>query len=511
MKRIVKYIILIMIVLCVGITGYLLTKFQSVTIELGSDVNKEAFVKYGSTNNVEVNLDSVNINEVGEYDVNLKYFFINYQLKVKVVDTTSPILEVQNIYKPLDYEVNINDFIVNVDDKSEYSLSFIKDILVNGYGDYKVEISAKDIYDNETIKDCTLSIGWVKKEYSVEVGNTITRENLVFDKKEVNTIKQSDLDEINKKREGVYTLKSVKDGNEIIVTIEKTKDVTPPELVVKTVSIYEGNKVKSINDFISKATDKGSKVTTKMLTDIDYNKIGEQKIKIEATDEDGNKVVKEATLKIVKDTKGPKISGLSKITINKNTKIDYMKGVSSIDDNFGKCDISVDTSGVNISKYGTYYAVYTSSDKLGNKTTNKRVISVNHDKSDTDALAKKVADALSSDVEKIRDYVRTNVKYNSNSGGSDPVWQGLNNKIGNCIVHAYTFDALLKIKGYTTKIIWTTDKSHYWNMVYLNGKWVHMDSTPGTKHTKYSIMNDAQRYERLQGRDWDRSLWPKAE
>ena len=55
------------------------------------------------------------------------------------------------------------------------------------------------------------------------------------------------------------------------------------------------------------------------------------------------------------------------------------------------------------------------------------------------------------------------------------------------------------------------DKTHYWNLVYLNGKWVHMDSTPGVRHERYSIMNDELRYETLSGRDWDRNQWPVCE
>ena len=248
-----------------------------------------------------------------------------------------------------------------------------------------------------------------------------------------------------------------------------------------------------------------------MLTKIDYNKIGKQKVVIEAWDEDGNKISKEAELEIKKDTVGPKISGLSKITVNKGTKINYTKGVSSNDANYGKCEFSVDSSKVDVTKYGTYYAIYTSSDKKGNKTTSKRVIVVNHDQSDTNALVKKTASSLSRDVEEIRDYVRSKIKYSASWGGDDPTWYGLTNKSGNCYVHASVFGAILKEKGYNTKLIWTKDKTHYWNMVYLNGKWVHMDSTPGRLNTKYSIMNDTQRYELLQGRDWDRNLWPKAE
>ncbi len=511
MKKVVKIILIVLLCLFSIIVIYLFTKFKNVSIELGDEIKINDFVRYGTIKNVSVDLNGVNNNVVGSYSVDLKYFFINRKLTVDVFDTTPPTLEATNLYKPLNYKFNIDDFIINVSDKSEYELSYSGSFDTSKYDDYPIRIIAKDKYYNETTKDVILSIGWAKRKYSIEVGNEINILDLVYNKEDINTISKKDIEKINKSREGIYYIKSIKNNNEIEIEIEKTKDITPPTLVLKNITIYEGKKIKAPSDFISKVEDKGSLVNVKMLNEIDYSKIGEQKINIEARDIDNNVTVKETTFKIIKDNTGPKISGLSKITINKGAKIDYNKGVKSYDDNFGNCEFSVDSSKVNINKYGTYYAIYTSSDKLGNKTTSKRVISVNHDQSDTNALVKSVADKLSSNVESIRDYVRSNIKYNGNSGGSDPVWYGLNNKVGNCIVHAYVFNSILKVKGYTTKIIWTTDKSHYWNMVYLNGKWVHMDSTPGSRHSKYSIMNDEMRYEQLQGRDWDRDKWPKAE
>ena len=508
-KKIIFIISICLVAITIILSIYFITKFKNAEIELGNEISSKDFVRYGTSHNVSVNLSNVK-NAVGEYNVNLKYFLFDYNLKVIVKDTTPPILEVKNNYKPLGYSPNVEDFVSKLEDISETNVDIKNVPNINDYGDYKIIIVAKDIYDNTVSKECVLSIGWIKKEISVEVGNDIKVSDLVYDIKNKNTVNEEELNKINQEREGIYYLKSILDDNEIDVKIEKTKDVTPPTLEVKNVKIYENRKVKSADDFVKKTSDKGSKVTTKILTNIDYKKIGKQKIQIEASDIDGNKIVKEATLEIVKDTKGPKISGVSKLTINKNTKIDYKKGVSAYDDNFGNCSFEVDSSKVDVSKYGTYQATYTSTDKLGNKTTVKRVIIVNHDKSDTNALVKSTAKSLSSNAESIRDYVRSSIKYNSNWGGSDPIWYGLKNKVGNCYVHALVFEALLKEKGYNTKLIWTTDKTHYWNMVYLNGKWVHMDSTPSSRHNKYSIMNDAQRYERLQGRDWDRSKWPEA-
>lgn len=176
----------------------------------------------------------------------------------------------------------------------------------------------------------------------------------------------------------------------------------------------------------------------------------------------------------------------------------------------GKCEFTVNSSAVDVNNEGTYYATYTSTDKSGNKTTAKRKIVVSHNSSDLKALVKKIASSLSNDVEAIRDYCRNNIKYSTNWGGSDPVWYGFTEYRGNCYVHAMCFQAILKEKGYATQLIWTTDKTHYWNLVKINGVWRHMDSTPGIKHTKYSIMTDEQRLSILQGRTWDTSKWPAA-
>ena len=173
--------------------------------------------------------------------------------------------------------------------------------------------------------------------------------------------------------------------------------------------------------------------------------------------------------------------------------------------------LAVDDSRVDTSKAGTYYAVYTAVDNEGNVGTYRRKVVVLHDAEDTAAWIRSIAAGLSSDPEEIRNYVRNNIWYSYEWGGDDPIWFGLNEGNGNCYVHAMVFQALLREKGYETQMIWVTDRTHYWNMVKINGVWRHMDSTPGRLHERYSIMTDATRYETLSGRDWDRTAWPVAE
>lgn len=185
-------------------------------------------------------------------------------------------------------------------------------------------------------------------------------------------------------------------------------------------------------------------------------------------------------------------------------------GVSSKDAKDGACEFTVDSSSVDVNSAGTYYATYTSSDTKGNKTTSRRKVVVNHNQADLNALVKQIASGLGSNVEELRDYCRNKIKYSTNWGGDDPTWYGFNNWSGNCYVHALCFQSLLREKGYETQLIWVTDKTHYWNLVKINGVWRHMDSTPSSTHGKISIMTDEQRLTTLSGRDWDHSAWPVA-
>ncbi len=210
------------------------------------------------------------------------------------------------------------------------------------------------------------------------------------------------------------------------------------------------------------------------------------------------------------DTKPPVFSGMDDMQVAKYVSPDYESGVKATDAREGKVKFTYDDSRVNVTAAGTYYVVYTASDSKGNTATYRRKVEVKQDAADTAALIQSVADNLDGSAEDIRDYVRSSIGYSFDWGGDDPVWYGLKNKSGNCYVHAAVLDALLRAKGYETQLIWCQDKTHYWNLVYLEDGWRHIDSTPSDHtHNKYSLMNDEQRYETLSGRDWDREAWPQ--
>ena len=206
----------------------------------------------------------------------------------------------------------------------------------------------------------------------------------------------------------------------------------------------------------------------------------------------------------------PVFEGITDLTVPKNTKIDYISDIKAIDKQDGILEFTYDASGVDVSVSGDYFVVYTVVDSDGNTTTAKRKISIEHDEEDTKALVQQIASTLSNDPEELRDYCRDTIEYNTYNGGDDPLYYGLTQKRGNCYVHASCLKALLDAKGIENQLIWVTDKSHYWNLVKMNGVWRHMDSTPDRNHRKISIMTDEQRLSTLSDRKWDFSAWPSA-
>lgn len=518
-KKIIIPIIIVAVILIIllAILGYLLfrNKFKDASLELGqTEISVDDFLVskiYKEKAEIVTNLEELDMSKVGELDVVVSYKGKEETVKLKIVDTTPPQVTFKDITEYTGYQIDPNDFIVEKSDLSEMTVETNTQIDTTEYKDHTVRIIVKDAYGNETSKDCILTISWIKTEVYIELGENFTKDHVIVNMEaDRDKLPQSEIDKVNVKQIGEYEIEveynGVKYKSKIIV-----QDTTAPDLQLKEVSIYDDEKVKGKESFITSATDASGEVKTTMKTQIDYSKIGSQEVIIEAEDVNGNKVEKTTTLTIKRDTEGPVISGLTALTVQKHAKIDYNKGVKSSDARDGACEFTVDSSKVNVDAAGTYYATYTSKDKKGNTTTSKRKIVVNHDSADVQALVNQMASQCGNGVEQIRDFVRNKIRYSHSYGDGDPIWYGFTNWSGNCYVHAHCFQALLQKKGYTTRMIWVTNKTHYWNMVLINGKWKHMDSTPDSNHRKISIMNDAERLSTLSGRDWDRSAWPAAE
>lgn len=518
-RKIVFGVIILLLVCFLAIGGYFVYQFlnptlHDVTVELGTDnVTLDQFL-VAPINSDKVTLltdfSTIDFSTVGTHEIELEYDGRKRKVNLSIIDTTAPQVEFQNISKYIDYKFNADDFIKNKSDLSEMTTSVINPPTIDKIGVYPVTVEVKDASGNVTSQICELNVSRVVKEYTLELGTKLKKENILLNKADKNAIKQSDIDNINKKGIGTYKLACEIDGDKETVTIH-VKDTTSPKLKLKNVTIYDDETVSGKSAFIQSCSD-ASKVTTTLKSNINYSKIGTQDIVIEAVDAVGNKTEKTAKLTIRKDTVGPVFSGLKNISVRRGASVNFKKGVKAVDAKDGSVSFTVDTSKVNLKAAGTYFAKYTAKDKKGNTTTKSRRVTVNHNQEDTNNKFNSFYNnnLAGKSISGVVSTIRSKIKYNSNWGGDDPVWYGLTNNTGNCYVHAVLVQKALNKMGIKNQLIYTTDKTHYWNLVYSGGKWRHYDATP-TKHIAGPATDkEKASSEAMRGRKWS-SSFPKAE
>lgn len=495
---------------------YTQPKFHDLTVELGTDRIgiREFMTEYAIGNKVGFvsDISQIDMTKVGTTEIILRHGRKEETVTLSVVDTTAPVVSFKTEQQvQLGYEPQPEDFIESVEDLSGWTATFLETpVIPDNYAEVSLTVVVTDDFGNATEGKCTLSYVWMRDTVALEFGEQLTKAHILFDPdKDEDKIPQEDLDQISAAGVGTYVVSCGTDGNISQCTVT-VADTTGPVLKLRDVKTYVGKEV-GMNAFVVSASDLSGDVKLRMKGDLTFDKEHSQTVEIEAEDIYGNVTTGSATLSVVPDRDPPNISGLSAMTVKKHSSPDFYTGVSANDALSGACEFTCDTSALNLDKAGVYYITYTSKDAAGNVGSSRRKVEVLHDYEDTLALSQQIASTLSSDPEAIRNYVRSTIHYNTNWGGDDPVWYGFQNKWGNCYVHAMCFKAILDQKGIPNQLIWVTNKTHYWLLVNINGQWKHMDATPGATHSRYSIMNDAQRYETLSGRDWDRTQWPACE
>lgn len=517
-------ILVLILLLLMALVGWMLYTvwcdsqqvFHDVTVELGKETLsiQDFLTPLGKASRASfvTNPASIDLSKVGRTSLTLKHGTQKAVVNLIVEDTTPPKAE----FLP-DLTVSLSDplpqagaLVTKTEDYSQVRAYYAAEPSVpEDYSDTTVTVVVEDTSGNKTKGTCLLRFtGWLKESCTLELGQTLTPKMLLTNpEKDASLLKEEELKEISGTL-GEHTL-TVKAGNSSAQCAVTVVDTTAPTLVLQNVRRFPGETAE-VTDFVTSATDLSGEPEVSFVNPLpDPKTEGAHTIAIEAKDSSGNVTRKEATLWISRNLNPPVIKGANKeMTVAKHSTPDFLSGVTATDDIDGSCDVTVDTSALDLNKAGTYYITYSAIDSSGNVGTFKRKVTVEPDGDDTKAAIKELAATLPNDPEAIRDYVHDHIAYSSNSGGDDPVWYGLTTNTGNCIVHANVFKALLDEKGFETQLIWVTNKSHYWVIVKLPEGWRHMDSTPSAQHEKVSIMTDKDRYQNLNGRNWDRSKWP---
>lgn len=490
-------------------------KFQSVTIELGTtalgiDQFATQYANLSSCRFVS-DVSTLDIGKAGVHKLTLRHGNQEQTVTLTVQDTTAPeaVFITQKTARP-GYIPAAEDFVETCSDLSGTSISFAVPPKIEDFSDRSFTVMVADEYGNVTERRCSLSYEWLKESYQLEYGSTVTKEDLLLDSEVgADLLDQAVIDALNGVGIGSYTIKSTS-GNATRSCIVTIADTQGPAMVLQAVSVFVGKTAKA-EDFIVSVEDPSGVKDIRMVTELDFETQGIQTVVFEAEDIHGNISTAETEFIVSTDVTPPVFKGLTMLQVNKNDTPDYLMGISATDAVDGPCKIRYNASSVDTGKPGIYYVTYYATDKSNNTATARRKVEVLHDAADTKALVEELAPKLSSDAEALRDYVRSTISYSTTWGGSDPVWFGFKNKHGNCYVHAMCLDVLLKYHGYSTQLIWTTCKTHYWLLINIGGTWRHIDPTPSQLHGLYSLMTDAQRKSTLSGRDWDRSQWPTCE
>lgn len=496
-----------------GLWLYQQPKFHDVTVELGTETVSllEFMTQYANGSKVGFVTDpgSIDLNVLGTQELVLRHGGKQETVSLTVQDTTAPEVTFRDVHADLTDTLKPEDFVESATDLSgQITVTFAQPLTQpESYGQAVANLVVTDSSGNETTGQSQIFYVWMRASYTLELGDTLEKEDILMNaEKDADLLDQLELDKINAGGVGSYTLTSTEDGQTCTCQVT-VQDTTPPELVLKDVSIYLNGQAGK-DSFIESVSDVSGTVTTRLLTTLNRGTYGSQTVTIEAEDAYGNVTKQEAMLHVVHDTTAPVFSGMSAMKVEKNSTPDYLTGVSAYDGKDGYVEVTCDDSKVDLTAAGTYYVVYSATDKSGNTATYKRKVEVKHDAADTTALVNSIAASLPGDAEAVRDYVRNTIAYNTNWGGDDPVWYGFTNKVGNCYVHALCLQRLLSAKGYATQLIWVTNKTHYWLIVNIGGTWWHIDATPTPAHSKYSLMSDEMRHATLNGRDWDREAWP---
>ena len=500
-----------------GIWNHQQPKFQDVKVELGTEAIsiRDFMTEKANPKRVSFVTDPalVDLNRLGEMEIVLSHGGTRETVTLTVQDTIAPeVVFQQLVVKPIDYIPDPEDFVISVRDADDTYIFFEDEVILpKDYSDVIVTVVVEDISGNQTAQKCVLRWNWMPEKFELEYGEKLKAEDVLMDPvHDLDLVDQAQIDEINKSGIGTYTITSTIGERTAECTVV-VADTTGPELELRDVQVVMGGSAK-VDNFVVSAKDISGVADVRLMTKLDFNTEGKQTVVIEAEDTYGNITSKETTLYVVEDFTPPKISGANKaLSVEKNSNVDFLKGVSAYDEKDGTCKVTCNSSSVNMKVAGTYYVTYTAVDNSGNKATVKRKVVVQHDKEDTAAMVREIAASLGNDPEKLRDYVRSKIHYNHDWGGTDPVWYGFTNKVGNCYVHACCLKAIFDLKGIESRMIWVTDKSHYWLIVKIDGKWKHIDPTPSTLHGKYSLMNDSQRLSTLSGRKWDTTKWPACE
>lgn len=492
-------------------------------VEAGVTVSPSDFMKNGDTKAVFVGGEnSFDITKPDKYTVRVKSGMFIHKCTLIVEDTIAPKAEAVQVTVEKGDTCKADAFVENIQDATQVTVSYVKEPDFSKYGNQTVQVALTDEGKNRTIVNATLVVSKIKGSVTVEVGSKAPTVQAFAGSANASFI--TDVQAIDYSQVGEHEV-SLKVDGETYASVLRVVDTVPPKVQMKDVESFLLYHLDPMA-FVLNVED-ATEVTAAYKNEPDWNKTGSQKVEIVLTDRGNNEVVREANLTLKQDTEKPKIKGAKDLKAFVGDSVAYRKNVS-VEDNCPDCELTVDTSKVDLNTEGTYDVIYTAKDLAGNTdsvtvklTVAKREYDLDTVNELADEILAKILKPEMTDKEKLRaiyNYNLTHIGYINDSEKDDYVkaaYQGLKEGRGDCFVYASAAKVLLTRAGITNMDIEKIPAAtlHYWNLVDIGDGWYHFDTTPRKDHPTIFMWTDEQLMDYSEkhnkSHNYDHSLYPE--
>ena len=505
---------------------------RTITLEAGSDTPEfSRFIKDEATKGeIITDLSKINMSEPGDYRIKIKIGALAYHSKLKIRDTIPPTANISDLEIPLGKRVEAKDFVSDITDVTQVTVSFLEEPDFDSIGEQDVGIVLEDAGRNRTVYTAKLYIGKVYRSVAIELGTErLDISDFLMD----DVFKGSfitDISNINLKEPGTHNISLEVDGDIYSSQLEII-DTTPPKANVINQVIWVNDKI-SPDVFVKNIFDY-SDVKVFFGEEPDFSLAGMHKVSIILEDTSKNRTEMAAYLTIREDTEPPVIEGIEDMTVYVDERVSYRKNVRVTDNRDADVELIVDSSKVNLKKEGKYEVTYIATDTAGNTATETITITVLKkpwdyvDPEELDKLADSVLDMIikdgMSDKEKLKaifQWTKKRISYTGSTYKKNWMWaavQGIKKGSGDCFTYYGTARALLTRAGFENLCVTRIDNTHYWNLVKYNGNWYHFDTCPHSSKYPFNgfLRTDAEVAEYSKKRKdkrnyytFDKSLYP---
>lgn len=132
---------------------------SEVLVEAGSEVPSiKEFVIEGVNAEFVTDMTAFDYSVPADVTVTVKVEENTYDTTMRIVDTTAPVVEVQNVTGYLNVPYKAEEFVLSVEDVTEVTAEFVKEPDTSKEGEQQVTIRVTDAGGNETVKEANITI-----------------------------------------------------------------------------------------------------------------------------------------------------------------------------------------------------------------------------------------------------------------------------------------------------------------------------------------------------------------